>query len=120
MSVLFCGSISVPEIYTKEELEEILQKESKASLLTSSVFTTEFESAIVKGKIKLVKDKEEMLKGMRLICQKYTPKMMDYFNIAIGAGLEKTNIYKIEIEEITAKRKKFDQNGEEMKCGRLE
>ncbi|NLL80751.1 MAG: pyridoxamine 5'-phosphate oxidase family protein [Tissierellia bacterium] len=120
VSVVFVGQVSVPEIYTKEELDEILQKESKESLLTSSVFTTEFESAIVKGKIKLVKDKEERLKGMRLICQKYTPKMMDYFNMAICAGLEKTNIYKIEIEEITAKRKKFDKNGEEMKWGRFE
>ena len=32
---------------------------------------------------------------------------MEYFPIAIESGLNITNIYKIEIEEITAKRKKI-------------
>lgn len=120
VSVTFVGYINVPEIYTKEELDEILKDKSKVNLLASSVFTTEFESAIVKGKLKLVEDEEERIRGMRLICEKYTPTMMDYFSMAINPGLEKINIYRIEIEEITAKRKKYDLNGEEMKWGRME
>ena len=43
---------------------------------------------------------------------------MDYFNMAIKAGLKRTNVYKIEIEEIKAKRKKYDESGEEMKWRR--
>ena len=115
VSVSFVGHVNVPGNYTKEELEEILKDESKVNLLASSVFTTEFESAIIKGKVKLVEDEEERVKGMSLICEKHTPTMMDYFNMAINPGLEKVNIYRIEIEEITAKRKKYDRNGEEMK-----
>lgn len=56
---------------------------------------------------------------MKLICEKYTPTKMDYFDLAIKAGLKRTNVYKIEIEEVKAKRKKYDINGEEMKWGRM-
>ncbi len=45
---------------------------------------------------------------------------MDYFNLAIGSGLQAVSIYKIEINEIKAKRKKYDLHGEEMKWGRME
>lgn len=45
---------------------------------------------------------------MELLCEKYTPTKMDYFNMAIKEGLRKTNVYKIEMQEIKAKRKKFD------------
>ncbi len=118
-SVAFVGETKIPENYTKNELDEILKDESKAILLISKVFTTEYESAVVKGEVKLVEDKEEKIKAMKLICEKYTPTKMDYFNLAIKAGLKKTNVYSIEIEEIKAKRKKYDINGEEMKWGRM-
>ena len=41
-----------------------------------------------------------------------------YFDLAINAGLAKAKAYRIEIEEVTAKRKKYDDYGEEMKWGR--
>ena len=93
---------------------------SKAVKFISSVFTTEFESAIVKGKISKVTEQTEKISALRLICEKYTPSKMEYFDIAIKAGLDKTNIYSIEIEELTAKRKKYDGFGKEMKWGRLD
>jgi len=117
VSVAFIGETKIPENYTKDELDEIAKDESKAALLTSNVFTTEYESAVVKGRVKLVENEEEKIKAMKLICEKYTPAKMDYFNMAIKAGLKRTNVYKIEIEEIKSKRKKYDINGEEMKWG---
>lgn len=120
VSVAFVGDVKTPENYTKEELDEIVKDESKVDLLGRSVFTTEYESAIVKGKVKLVEEEEEKVKAMRLICEKYTPTKMDYFNIAIKSGLKTTNLYRVEIEEIKAKRKKYDVQGEEMKWGRME
>lgn len=120
VSVAFVGETKIPENYTKEELDEIIKDESKAVLLISKVFTTEYESAVVTGKVKLVEDEEEKIKAMRLICEKYTPTKMDYFDMAIKAGLKRTNVYRIEIEEIKAKRKRYDINGEEMKWGRME
>lgn len=120
VNVTFVGEVKVPENYTKEELNEIVDEEAKAALLTSYVFTTEYESAVVNGKVTLVESDEERMKAIKLICEKYTPEKMDYFNIAIKSGIEGINIYKIEIEEITAKRKKYDIHGEEMKWGRME
>jgi len=120
VSIVFVGEVKVPENYTEEQLTEIAKDESKAALLISKVFTTEYESAIVKGRVNLVEDREEKNKAMRLICGKYTPTKMDYFDMAIGAGLNRTNIYRVDIEEIKAKRKKYDVHGEEMKWSRME
>lgn len=120
VSVVFVGETKIPEIYSNEELDEILKDESKAGILGSKVFTTEFESAIVVGKVKLVEDEEERAKGLRLICEKYTPTKMAYFSMAIKSGLKGTNVYRIEIEGVTAKRKKCDMHGQEMKWSRME
>lgn len=120
VSVTFVGDINIPENFTKEQLDELITDEKKAVTLISSVFTTEFESAIVSGKVELVKNEEERIKAMRLVCQKYTPTKMDYFDAAVKAGLGRANVYKIEIAELTAKRKKYDSSGEEMKWGRME
>lgn len=120
VSVAFVGEAKIPENFSKEELDEIAKDKSKAAVLISKVFTTEYESAIVKGKIRLVNNEEERIKAMKLICEKYTPTKMDYFHLAIESGLKLVNVYTIEINEITAKRKKYDINGEEMKWGRME
>ena len=45
---------------------------------------------------------------------------MSQFDGAINASLDRTAIFKISIDEITGKRKKYDKNGEEMKFGRME
>ncbi|HHT03023.1 MAG TPA: pyridoxamine 5'-phosphate oxidase family protein, partial [Bacteroidales bacterium] len=78
----------------------------------------EFESAIVEGVVERVEDRDEKIAAMRVICQKYTPTKMKYFDTAIRAGLDRTNVYRIGIKSITAKRKKYDEKGEEMKWGR--
>ena len=118
--VVFVGEVKIPENYTKEELDEITKDESKAVLLISSVFTTEYESAVVKGKVSLLEGEQDKIKAMKLLCEKYTPTKMEYFHMAIQSGLKRTNVYKIEIAEIKTKRKKYDQYGKEMKWGRME
>lgn len=120
VNIAFLGDIKIPENYSKDELEEMVKDELNAILLISRVFTKEFESALVRGKVKLVKDREERIHGLKLICEKYAPCKMDYFSTAIKAGLKRVNVYSIEIEDLTAKRKKYDEDGEEMKWGRME
>lgn len=120
VSVAFVGAVNVPEHFTNEELDAIAKDESKLALLTSKVFTTEFESAVVNGTVRRVEDEETKIKAMRLICQKYTPTKMPYFKMAIASGLKLTNVYQIEIREIKAKRKRYDKSGEEMKWGRMD
>jgi len=105
VSIVFVGEVNVPEIYTKDELDEMAKDASKTASLISKVFTTEFESAIVTGAVEQVEGEEERIKAMKLICQKYTPSKMQYFDMAIKSGLNSANVYKIDIEEISAKRK---------------
>lgn len=120
VSVVFIGEIKIPENFTKEELNEMEMDSSKAEEFISSVFTTEFESTIVTGQVKLIEDENEKTKAMKLTCEKYTPTKMKYFDMAIKSGLNFVNVYRIDIEEITAKRKKYDIDGNEMKWRRME
>lgn len=114
-SIVFVGEVKIPENCTEEQLEEIARDRSKAALLISKVFTTEYESAIVKGRTELVEDREEKIRAMRLICGKYTPTKMKYFDMAVEVGIKRTDVYRIEIEEIRAKRKKYDTYGREIR-----
>lgn len=83
-------------------------------------FTTEYESAVIKGKATLVTDDEQKIKALKILCQRYTPSNMGEFDNAIKMSLDRTAIFKISIDQITGKRKKYDKNGEEMKFGRME
>ena len=83
-------------------------------------FTTEYESAIVKGRATLVESDDEKIMALKVLCQRYTPSNMSQFDGAINASLDRTAIFKISIDDVTGKRKKYDKNGEEMKFGRME
>ena len=120
ISIVFVGDKNIPENYSYDELEEMNNDPTKAIKFISSVFTTEFESAIVIGKVEKVENQDEKIKAMRTICEKYTPDKMKYFDTAINAGLNRTNVYKMKIDNITSKRKKYDNKGVEMKWGRME
>lgn len=83
-------------------------------------FTTEFESAILQGTASEVTDTAEKTHALRLLCLRHTPTNMAEFDEAIKKSLSRTAIWKIEIAEITGKRKKYDKSGKEMKFGRME
>lgn len=120
VSIAFVGDKNIPENYSHDELESMNNDPSKAIHFISSVFTTQYESAIVTGKVEKVEDKDEKIKAMKIICEKYTPSKMKYFHSAINSGLNRTDVYKLKIENITSKRKKYDDKGVEMKWGRME
>lgn len=83
-------------------------------------FTTEFESAVLFGTAQEVTQTEEKIHGLWLLCRRHTPGNMEHFDEAIKRSLFRTSVWKIKIEEITGKRKKYDSHGEEMKFGRME
>lgn len=118
--VTFVGAVQVPDLFSDEKLGEMMHDGTTTSTLTTKVFTTQFESAMIFGSISLVEDQQESIEAMRLICEKYTPSKMAFFDKAIEHGMKQTNMYKITIDEITGKRKKFDSSGEEMKWGRMQ
>lgn len=120
ISIVFVGDKKIPENYSYEELEEMDKDPAKAIQFISSVFTTEFESTIVTGEVEIVEDEDEKVLAMRTICEKYTPDKMKYFDGAINAGLSRTYVYRVNIDNITSKRKKYDDQGIEIKWGRKE
>lgn len=87
---------------------------------TPDNFTTEFESAIIRGIASEVTEDREKIHALRLICQRHTPANMHRFDAAVEKSLSRTAVWKLEIQEITGKRKKYDKDGKEMKFGRTE
>lgn len=83
-------------------------------------FTTEYESAIISGKAYEITDDNEKIFALKLICERHTPLNMNNFIDAINQSLHRTAVWKIEIENITGKRKKYGKDGKELKFGALE
>lgn len=71
-------------------------------------FTTDYSSAVVFGKARLVENEEEIYKAMRLLCIKYTPGLE-------VEGMEHTkkdarilNVFAIDIEHMCGKSSKIN------------
>lgn len=83
-------------------------------------FTLEFRSAMAKGVAQLVTDREEQIKALRAISQRFLPHHMDAFDEAVERSLSRTAVYRITlVEPPVGKRKQYDVAGEEMKYGRM-
>ncbi|WP_434310106.1 pyridoxamine 5'-phosphate oxidase family protein [Hominifimenecus sp. rT4P-3] len=72
-------------------------------------FTTEYESAIIRGIAEEVTEDAEKIRALRLLCERHTPTNMGAFDGAIAGSLFRTGVWKIQIQEISAKRKKLKQ-----------
>lgn len=68
-------------------------------------FTVDFESAVIIGSASEVSDNDEKIRALKLLCERHTPDNMSNFDQAIKSSLKITGVWKIKIEEITAKKK---------------
>lgn len=62
-------------------------------------FTEHFNSAIALGKAEEVEDVSEKIEALRLICERFLPKHMEFFDQAIARSLDKTNVIRITLTE---------------------
>ncbi len=84
-------------------------------------FTLEFKSAIAFGKAEIVTDDTEKREALQAICQRFLPKHMDAFDASVERSMSRTAIVRITLTEpLVGKRKQYDDNGDEMKYGRME
>ena len=84
-------------------------------------FTLQYHSAIAFGKAEIVTDTEEKIQALRAISQRFLPQHMDAFEEAVRRSLHRTAVVRITLlAPPTGKRKQYDQNGDEMKYGRME
>ncbi len=69
-------------------------------------FTTEFESCVITGRAEIVEEESEKTEGLRAICEKYTPAMMDRFEQTVQSSLSSTCIFRIIPLTVTGKELK--------------
>lgn len=62
-------------------------------------FTEHYHSAIALGEAKIVADKEEKIEALRMLCERFLPKYMDYFDEAVSRSLSRTTVVKISLTE---------------------
>jgi len=116
--LVFVGEVQAPTVFDPDQIQKLSETSEQFGKVLSELFTTEFESAMVVGTIREVKEDGEKIKGLRAISEKFTPQWMMYFECVAESSLKITAVYAIDIVDITAKRKKYDASGQEMKWGR--
>ena len=114
VSVTFVGRVQVPRLYSREEIEDHI-KMGNFSQIGSKIYTTEFESAHVSGRIYQVNDEEEKKEVLYNIAEKYTKDLADLSLGFIEASLGRTAVYKIQMLEVNGKRKKYGPDAKELK-----
>ncbi len=113
----FVTDVRVPNFMTEERIENAVAAD-QLSELSGKVFTTEFSSCYIEGECRPISDDEEKFEALYALCERYTPDRMKYASLAIRKSLNHTMIFAISIESLSAKRKAFDSDGNELKWGK--
>ncbi|PKK39776.1 hypothetical protein ABB02_01117 [Clostridiaceae bacterium JG1575] len=106
VQVVFAARVASPEPMERELLEKKIQAKGASSLL-SQVFTTEFASVMAQGYIQEVQDPLKKRRALELLCRRFTPWAMEWFDLGADLGMDRTRIFEIHMEEVTAKEKKL-------------
>lgn len=80
-------------------------------------FTTEFESVVVRGTAEELTDPAEKMEGLRIFSAKYCAPLGESFERAAAGSFARTAIFRIHMDAVTAKRKKYGADGKELKYG---
>lgn len=62
-------------------------------------FTMYYHSAIALGKAEIVTDNEEKIIALKLLCERFLPKYMSYFDEAIHRSLDITEVVRVTLTE---------------------
>lgn len=111
VSLSFVGQVKVPNLYTREEIQASDCQEK----LLKNVYTQEFESCHVEGKVYQVRDIDEKKKALKLLVEKFTPEFKDMADKVIEKAHSYTAVFKVELISISAKRKKYGPDKVELK-----
>lgn len=104
-SIYFHCAMEGKKLNNIEQDENICLSCVRHTRLIPEKFTTEFESAVIVGKCRFIKDNEEKIMALRALCEKYASTNMGEFDNTIACSLAKTAICRIDIEQITGKAK---------------
>lgn len=62
-------------------------------------FTEHYQSAIALGRCEIVTDREEKIRALRLLCERFLPQYMNHFDEAIKRSLAITAVVRITLSE---------------------
>lgn len=114
VSLSFVSQVEAPQLFSEEQVQRLIEHKQNGEL-ASKVFTTTFASAWVLGTIALVTDEQEKSLALKLLCERFTPRYAPYCEKVIESSLNLVDIYKVTIQQLTAKRKAFGAQGQELK-----
>ena len=115
VSLTFVSKHSAPSLYSDAEVQAMIDQK-EIGKIARTIYTTEFASAHVLGRLVEVQDEAIKAKVLQAIANKYTPQYAKFAEPIIKASVNNTAIYKIEVSEIRGKQKKLDhKTGEEIK-----
>lgn len=80
-------------------------------------YTTEYESAVVRGPVREVTDPAEKRAALWTLTKRYCPDHLAQFDRLVEGSLQRTAVFRISIAELTGKRKKYGKDGKELKYG---
>lgn len=75
-----------------------------AEVFFGSDFTTAYESVILSGRAIPVEDREKKSRALSALCVKYLPNHADKIEASLTASMDRTGVYRIDIEAISGKR----------------
>lgn len=81
--------------------------EDTPAFQSPNYYTTYFRSVIATGSAAEVTDQEEKIMALRALCQRMTPGELteDRFQLAVQSSLERTAVWRIDLQEISGKEK---------------
>ena len=62
-------------------------------------FTEHYHSAIAVGMAEIVRDDDEKIHALRLLCERFLPRYMDHFDEAVARSLDATTVVRITLTE---------------------
>ncbi|MBN2858637.1 MAG: pyridoxamine 5'-phosphate oxidase family protein [Sphaerochaetaceae bacterium] len=92
---------------------EIARKHPKGTLVCvtkeevlAEQFTTQYESAIAEGHVRIVDDESERIRGFRALINRYSPEYREKGERYIEHMKDKTLLFALDIEQLQGKKRK--------------
>ncbi len=104
IKLVFVSKVKIADKYSDEKISEEIEA-GNISFLNKNVFTNEYESAIADGLLELLSDDEERKKALEILYNKYYSSKMKWFNLIEEKLFENSNVYKVQLTNVTAKGK---------------
>lgn len=108
VNVVFVKDAKVPSLMSREDMAKIKEEEGSINRVKAKVFTNEFSSTVINGRLFLVTDEDLRYRAIYNLCEKYTPHMKEFINDAIDKCMSYTSIYEIKIENIYSRKKSVE------------